>query len=76
MTEFGGDPAGNYFSPLVLENIPKSSRAYTEEFFGPVFSLYRAKDEQSAIELANDNVYGLGASVFTKDLERGERIAR
>ena len=36
----GGDPAGNYFSPIVLEDIPRDSIAYREEFFGPVFSLF------------------------------------
>lgn len=70
------DPRGNFFKPVVLENIPHDSRAYCEELFGPVFSLYRVKSEQEAIRLANDSDYGLGAAVFSSDLERAEQVAR
>jgi acyl-CoA reductase-like NAD-dependent aldehyde dehydrogenase len=59
------DPRGNFFKPVVLENIPTNSRAYCEELFGPVFSLYRAKSEQEAVRIANDSDYGLGAAVFS-----------
>ena len=48
----------------------------TEETFGPVVPIARVRDEGEAVALANDCKYGLGASVWTKDLERGERIAR
>lgn len=44
--KFGGDINGNFFSPLILENIKENSRAFSEELFGPVFSLYKVKDEQ------------------------------
>ena len=49
--------------------------AYHEELFGPVASFYRVKDEQAAINLANDSAFGLGGSVFTSDIERGKRVA-
>ena len=71
-----GDPRGNFFKPVVLENIPTNSRAYCEELFGPVFSLYRVKSEQEAIRVANDSEYGLGAAVFSSDIERAEQVAR
>ena len=67
---------GNFFQPLVLEDINTSTRAYCEELFGPVFSLYKVKTEQEAIDLANVTEYGLGAALFTKDLDKAERLAR
>jgi succinate-semialdehyde dehydrogenase/glutarate-semialdehyde dehydrogenase len=50
--------------------------AFDEELFGPVAALIKVKDENEAIEAANDSVFGLGAAVFTKDIERGEKIAK
>ena len=50
--------------------------AYHEELFGPVIVLIRAKNEEEALRIANDTPYGLGAGVFTQNLERGEGIAR
>ncbi len=44
--------------------------------FGPVAALIKAKDENEAIEIANDTIFGLGAAVFTNDVKRGERIAK
>jgi succinate-semialdehyde dehydrogenase/glutarate-semialdehyde dehydrogenase len=67
---------GNFFEPLVLENIPSTSRAFSEELFGPVFSMYKFRTDQEAIDLANATDYGLGAAVFGKDLERAERVIR
>ena len=61
---------------MILEDIPQSSRAFTEELFGPVFSLYRVNSDSEAITLANSSSYGLGAAVFTKDLDRAEKVAR
>ncbi len=49
--------------------------AYYKELFGPVASFYRVKDDQAAIDLANDSPFGLGGSVFTQDIERGKLIA-
>jgi succinate-semialdehyde dehydrogenase/glutarate-semialdehyde dehydrogenase len=67
---------GFFYPATVLRDIPPHSAAYQEELFGPVICLLRAKDEWDAIRIANDSAYGLGAAVFTKDVERGERIAR
>jgi succinate-semialdehyde dehydrogenase/glutarate-semialdehyde dehydrogenase len=50
--------------------------AFDEELFGPVAALIKAKDENDAIELANKSIFGLGAAVFTSDIENGEKIAK
>jgi len=67
---------GAYYPPTILKNVKPCMAAFDEELFGPVAALIRAKDENEAIELANNSVFGLGAAVFTKDLKRGERIAK
>jgi len=51
-------------------------RAYQEELFGPVAIIIRAKDEDDAVRIANDSPYGLGGSVWTENLYRGEDVAR
>jgi succinate-semialdehyde dehydrogenase / glutarate-semialdehyde dehydrogenase len=73
----GGRPLprpGNYYAPTVLTNIPKNSPAYREEFFGPVASIFRAKDMDDAIRIANDSRFGLGASAWTQDERERERF--
>lgn len=75
----GGElPSGTgfYYAPTVLTNVEPTCTAFREELFGPVAAIIPAQNEQQAIELANDSVFGLGAAVFTRDRERGERIAR
>jgi len=73
----GGHPLkrpGNFYAPTVLDNVPKDSPAYKEEFFGPVASIFRAKDIDQAIQIANDSRFGLGASAWTKDPAETERF--
>nr|WP_321454114.1 NAD-dependent succinate-semialdehyde dehydrogenase [uncultured Carboxylicivirga sp.] len=66
---------GAYYPATVLVDIVPGMPAYHEELFGPVASIIKAKDEYEAIRLANDTVFGLGAAIFTQDIERGKRIA-
>jgi succinate-semialdehyde dehydrogenase / glutarate-semialdehyde dehydrogenase len=73
----GGHPldrTGYFYAPTVLTDIPKESPAYKEEFFGPVASLFRVKDIDQAIQIANDSRFGLGASAWTKDSAETERF--
>jgi succinate-semialdehyde dehydrogenase/glutarate-semialdehyde dehydrogenase len=66
---------GAFMEPTILTDLEPGMAAYHEELFGPVASFYRVRDEQAAIALANDSVFGLGGSVFTQDIERGKRVA-
>jgi succinate-semialdehyde dehydrogenase/glutarate-semialdehyde dehydrogenase len=63
---------GFFYEPTVLVDVPKNSPAYREEVFGPVASVFRVRDEAEAIDLANDHVFGLGASVWTNDAKQQE----
>jgi succinate-semialdehyde dehydrogenase/glutarate-semialdehyde dehydrogenase len=69
------DRTGAWYPPTVLTGVSSDMAAGSEETFGPVGAVLRARDEDHAIELANSTSFGLGAAVFTQDLERGERIA-
>ena len=66
---------GAFIEATVLTEIKPGSPISYEEMFGPVAVIYRVKDEEAAIELANDSPFGLGGSVFTRDIERGKRVA-
>ncbi len=66
---------GAYMQPTILTEIATDNPAYYQEIFGPVACMYKVKDENEAIELANDSPFGLGGSVFTENIERGQRIA-
>jgi len=73
----GGKPAprpGCFYLPTVLADIPRDSPAYSEEFFGPVASIFRVKDVEEAIRIANDTRFGLGASVWTRDTAERTRL--
>jgi len=70
------EQAGAWYPPTVLSKVKKGMPAFDEELFGPVAALIRARDENEAIELANDSIFGLGAAVFTNDIKRGEKIAK
>ena len=70
------DRTGAFYPATILTDVQPGMPAFDEELFGPVAAVIKAKDEQEAIELANNSDFGLGAAVFTKDLERGEHIAR
>ena len=67
---------GCYYLPTILGNVKKGMAVYHEETFGPVFSIIPVRSEEEAISVANDSEFGLGGSVWTKDIERGERVAR
>jgi succinate-semialdehyde dehydrogenase/glutarate-semialdehyde dehydrogenase len=75
----GGDypkeVSGAYYSPTLLTNINKEMRVWNEEVFGPVLSVVSFETEEEAVSLANDTVYGLGAIIFSNDLERAQRVA-
>lgn len=67
---------GAYFEPTILTDLKPGMPAYEDELFGPVASLFKVKNEEEAIALANTSKFGLGASIWTQDLTRGEMIAR
>ena len=75
---FGGEKpeeGSANFQPTILADIPTVAPAYSEELFGPVATFFIVKNEQDAIALANDSEFGLGASIWTKDLEKAESLA-
>jgi succinate-semialdehyde dehydrogenase / glutarate-semialdehyde dehydrogenase len=69
------DRPGSFMQTTILTDIKPGNPAFRDEFFGPVVSFFRVKTEDEAIALANDSDFGLGGSVFTKDLARGRRVA-
>lgn len=68
--------AGFFYAPTVLTNIPQDSPAYRDELFGPVASIFRARDAQDAVRIANDTRFGLGAAVWTTDATEAAYFAR
>jgi acyl-CoA reductase-like NAD-dependent aldehyde dehydrogenase len=75
--ECGGPTGeGRYYAPAVLTGVTHEMRIMREEIFGPVVPIVEVGDEEEAIRLANDSEFGLGASVWTQDRDKGRRIAR
>ena len=69
------DRPGSFMETTILTDVKPNNPAFRAEFFGPVAMFFRVKDEDAAVALANDSDFGLGGSVFTKDIARGKRVA-
>ena len=69
------DRPGAFMQPTILTNVKAGNPAFREEFFGPVALVFRVKNEDEAVALANDSDFGLGGCVFTQDVARGKRVA-
>lgn len=72
----GGEKEGAFFQPTVLSGVTTDMDIYREEVFGPVIIAFRAKDEQDAVRIANDTVYGLSAAIVTADATHGQALAQ
>ncbi len=73
---YGELARGNYYSPTILEGVIGSMGIAQKEVFGPVSAIMEASSDDAAVELANDTIYGLQASIYTSDLARGIRLAK
>jgi acyl-CoA reductase-like NAD-dependent aldehyde dehydrogenase len=67
---------GRFYEPTVLVDVDHTMDCMTEETFGPTLPIMKVRDEAEAVKMANDSRYGLNSSVFTRDVEKGERVAR
>jgi acyl-CoA reductase-like NAD-dependent aldehyde dehydrogenase len=67
---------GYFFAPTVVADVRESMPVMSEETFGPLAAVYRVRDDAEAVQVANRSRFGLGASIFTRDAERGQRLAR
>jgi succinate-semialdehyde dehydrogenase/glutarate-semialdehyde dehydrogenase len=69
------DGPGAFYPPTVLTNVKKGMPAYHDELFGPVAAIIEAKDENDAMKIANDSIYGLGGAIFSRQIKNAERLA-
>ena len=69
------DGEGFFYQPSILDHVTPAARAYHEELFGPAAVLIRARSESDALRIANDTRFGLGSSIWSKDIERAEQLA-
>ena len=75
----GGHPlkqTGFYYSPTLLTNITPNMPAYHDEIFGPVITLFKAHSESHALELANNTAFGLGAGIFSNNIDHANYLAK
>lgn len=70
------DGSGAFYEPTVLTDVRKGMAVYEEETFGPVSAIIPVQDMEEAIEVANDSIFGLGGSVWSKDIKKAEEVAR
>ena len=70
-----GFKTSNFFEPTLMVDVPHDSRLVQEEVFGPALPVFKVKDLDEAIALANSSMYGLGSSIWTKDLARANKAA-
>lgn len=71
-----GDGKGYFIKPTIFANVKREMKIYREEVFGPFVVIASFKDEEQAVEMANETIYGLGAAVFTQNIARAHTIAR
>ena len=73
--QVSGFKTNNFYEPTLLENVPHDAPIVQEECFGPALPIFRVKDIDHAIELANSSIYGLGSSIWTQDLVKANKAA-
>ncbi|MCI1467048.1 MAG: NAD-dependent succinate-semialdehyde dehydrogenase [Lactobacillus sp.] len=73
--KFPGKGQGAFFAPIILTDIDQNNPIFDQELFGPVAEIYKVKDEDEAIELANNSSYGLGSSVISSNIKRAQAVA-